>query len=467
MPENIITSLEECDRNLDIPLKNGAMYADLKLYVEHGSQIALRATSSDAQVFERIVGVARVIYGKAWGIHVIENPTKSSLKDACSRALKLARVADSTSILEKPITLAEAKQVTREVVRDCKVDPLTVEVEQKITFTKDIARRAESALKDSYGWCEVVYGDTRSDFSLINSEKTYIHEITPTIDLLVFLAARSGAVIESAGRFLGYSRGYEAIEQIERDKLVREIAERALKLVSGRSLSTSLQGNKLTVVMDSECSGALIHEAVGHPAEADFMLEAGSPFENKLGKQVAVKELTVYDDATIPGQYGTYSFDDEAVESRKICLIDDGVLKFLLHTRETAAEMNTQPTGSAHGLAHVPRCLMSNIYAEPRDWKQEELIEETRNGLYIQGIIKAQSNPVEGLFMIQPESATVIRNGELQETIRGVRIAGKAGEALRAIDGIGNRLTMRATVEKEFNISDGSPPLRVASLTIQ
>jgi len=467
VPDNIITSLEECVENLDMPLKNGATYADLKLYVEHGSQVALRATSSDAQVFERTVGVARVIYGKAWGIHVLENPTKTSLKDACSQALKLAKSADSTSILDKPITLAEVKQVRREVVCDCKVDPLTVEVEQKITFTKDIAKKAESTLKDSYGWCEVVYGDTRSNFSLINTEGTFIHEVTPTVDLLVFLVARSGEVVESAGRFLGFARGYEVIEEIESDRLIREIAERALKLARGRSLPPGLQGKKLAVVMDPECSGALIHETVGHPAEADFMLGAGSPFDNKLGEQVAVKELRVYDDATMPGQYGTYSFDDEAVESRKICLIDDGVLKSLLHTRETAAEMNTQPTGSAHGLAHVPRCLMSNIYAEPRDWKQEELIEETKNGIYMQGVIRAQSTPVEGLFVIQPESTTIILNGKLQETIRGARVTGKARDALKAIDGIGNRLIMRATVEKEFNISDGSPPIRLASLTVQ
>jgi TldD protein len=468
VPDRTLASLEECEKHLDTPLKNGATYADIKLYVEHGSQVALRATSSDSQFFEKTFGVARSIYGKAWGIHVVENPTNTSLKDASLKALKLAKVADSTSILEKPITLAGSKQVKREVVRDCKADPLAIELEQKISLTKDVAKIAIDVLRDSYGWCEIVYGDSRTDFSLINSEGTYIREVTPTVDLLVFLVAKSGEIIESAGRFIGYSKGYEAVEQIDKDKLVKEIAERALKLTSGRGMPTSLHGKKFTVVMDSDCSGALIHEAIGHPAEADFMLEAGSHLENKLGKQVAVKDLTVYDDATMRGQYGAYFFDDEAVESRKICLVDNGVLKSMLHTRESAAEMNTEPTGSAHGLAHIPRSLMSNIYAEPRDWKQEELIEETKNGIYVQGVVRAQGTPVEGLFTIQPEISTIIQHGELRETIRGARVIGKAQDALKTIDGIGNRLTMRATVEKEFNISDGSAPMRIiGSLRVQ
>ncbi|WXG46448.1 MAG: TldD/PmbA family protein [Candidatus Atabeyarchaeum deiterrae] len=466
MSDALQASIEECRGFLDALLKEGAYYADVKLYAEHGSQVAMRATSSDVQIFSKSVGVARVIYGKAWGIHVVEDPSKTSIKDACKYALKLARVADSASILDTPIKLADVKQVERNVAHEFKVNPLIVEVDEKIDLTKDLTQRAKDVLKDSYGWSEVVYGDVESDFSLVNSDGSQIREVTPSVDLLVYVAARSGAVFESASKYVGYTKGYEAIEEIDRSRLVKEIADRALRLASGKILPNTIRGQKPEVVMDSDCTGAFIHEVVGHPAEADFLLEAGSVFENKLAKQVAVKELTVCDDATLPGAYGAYAFDDEAVEARKICLVENGVLKSLLHTRETALELNAEPTGSAHGLTHVPRCLMSNIYLEPRDWKSEELIKETKNGIFIQGVVRAQSTPAEGLFMIQPESATIIHNGELRETFRGVTITGKIEETLTAIDGIGNKPAMRATVEKEFNISDGGPPIRVSSLRV-
>jgi TldD protein len=462
-----ITSLEECGEFLDPPLKEGATYADLKLYIEHGSQVALRATSSDVQVFDRSVGVARVVFGRAWGIHVVEKPSKALLRDACIYALKLAKTADSTSILDKPIRLADIDQANRRVRRECKVDPLKVEVDQKIDLAKDLEKRAEERLREAFGWCEIVYGDIQSDFSLISSEGSYINELTPSVDLLVYVTAKKGEVVESASKFLGYTKGYEVVEELERDQLIKEISERAMNLASGRNLQPNLRNQETTIVMDSECAGAFIHEAVGHTVEADFMLEAGSIFEDKLSKEVATKDLTVTDDATMSGQYGAYFYDDEAVEAKKTCLIEKGNLKSLLHTRETAAELNAQPTASAHGLTHVPRCLMSNIYMEPRDWKQEELIEETRNGLYVEGVVRAQSTPSEGLFMIQPESSTTIRNGKLCETIRGALVTGRIQDALKSIEGIGNKLTMRATVEKEFNISDGGPPIRVSSLRVQ
>jgi TldD protein len=467
VPNASTMSLDECQEFLDLPLKKGATYADLKLYVEHGSQVALRATSSDVQVFDRSVGVARVIFGRAWGIHVVEKPSKSSLRDACAIALKLAKVADSTSILDKPIKLAEINQANRSVKHECRVDPSEVEVDQKITLIKDLEKRAEDRLREAFGWCEIVYGDIQSDFSLISSEGAHINELTPTVDLLVYVTAKKGEVVESASKFLGYTKGYEVVEELDRDRLVQEVSDRAMNLASGRSLQPNLRNQETTIVMDSECAGAFIHEAVGHTVEADFMLEAGSVFENKLSKEVAAKELTVTDDATMPGQYGTYFYDDEAVEARKTCLVEKGNLKSLLHTRETAAELNAQPTASAHGLAHVPRCLMSNIYMEPSDWKKEELIEETRNGLYIEGVVRAQSTPSEGLFMIQPESSTTIHSGKLCETIKSMVVTGRIQDALKSIEGIGNRLTMRASVEKEFNISDGGPPMRMHLLRIQ
>lgn len=467
MSRTAINSLEEYENFLDEPLKAGATYADLKLYVEHGSQAALRATSSDFQTFDRSVGVARVVFGKAWGIHVVEKPSPGSLKEACVLALKLAKTADSTSILEKPIKLADIHQDKRRIEHEYKVDPQAVEVDQKISFVRNLEERARDTLKESFGWCEIVYGDIQSDFSLINSEGAYINELTPSVDLLVYIAARRGEVVEGASKFIGYTKGYEAIEGADIDGLVKRTAERALKLVSAKNPATDLQGKEIAVVMDSDCSGAFIHEAVAHPAEADFMLEAGSVFEDNMEKQIAAQELTVLDDATMPGEYGTYSYDDEAVEARKICLIEKGTLRSLLHTRESAYEMSTQPTGSAHGLTHVPRCLMSNIYLEPRDWKHEELIEETSKGVYIEGVVRAQCTPIDGSLMIQPEVATIIRKGELQDTIRGRVITGRVPQALKTLDGIGDKLSMRATVEKEFNISDGGPPIRLASLRLQ
>jgi TldD protein len=452
---------------LQEPLKGGATYADLKLYVERGSQAALRATSSDFQTFDRSVGVARVIFGKGWGIQVVEKPSFSSLKDACSLALKLAKSADSTSILEKPIRLADTRQAECRVKHEYKVDPLTVEVDQKVKLVEDMEQIARDSLKESFGWCEVVYGDIQSDFWLINSEGACINELTTSLDLLVYVAARSGEAVEGASKFIGYTQGYEAIKDIDLDTLVKGTAERALKLASAKSSATDLLGKKIPVVMDSDCTGAFVHEAVAHPAEADFMLEAGSIFEDSVNEQIGVKELTVFDDATMPGQYGTYSYDDEGVKARKILIIENGILRSLLHTRETAYEMSTQPTGSAHGLTHVPRCLMSNIYLQPRDWKQEELIEETKKGVYIEGVVRAQSTPINGSLMIQPEITTIIHNGELQETIRDRVITGRIQEALKTLDGIGSKLSLRATVEKEFNITDGGPAIRLASVRLR
>jgi PmbA protein len=72
-----------------------------------------------------------------------------------------------------------------------------------------------------------------------------------------------------------------------------------------------------------------------------------------LGTQIAVPLLSVYDDALHQANIGAETFDGEGTPTRRVALIDQGVLTGFLHSAGTAKRMNAQPTGHANMGAKV------------------------------------------------------------------------------------------------------------------
>ncbi len=66
-----------------------------------------------------------------------------------------------------------------------------------------------------------------------------------------------------------------------------------------------------------------------------------------LGTSVAVPFLSLHDDGLHSGNVGASAFDGEGTPTRRISLIDGGVLKSFLHSEATARAFGVTPTGHA------------------------------------------------------------------------------------------------------------------------
>ena len=65
----------------------------------------------------------------------------------------------------------------------------------------------------------------------------------------------------------------------------------------------------------------------------------------KLGQKIAGDNVTVIDDGTIPGGFGTSPFDGEGIPTRRTVVIENGVLKSYLLNTYTAKKLGLQTTG--------------------------------------------------------------------------------------------------------------------------
>jgi len=130
-----------------------------------------------------------------------------------------------------------------------------------------------------------------------------------------------------------------------------------------------------------------------------------------------------------------------------------------LHTRWTASVLNSEPMGNARGLSVMPRPMQTNLVIKPGDWRLEEMIEETRRGFMLRGLIRAVLHP-EGIITLEPEVVEVIRNGEVRGAVKIKRVLIPL-KALLNIDAVGRKLYYRPSIEKMFLISELSPLVRL------
>ena len=192
-------------------------------------------------------------------------------------------------------------------------------------------------------------------------------------------------------------------------------------------------------MVQRDAVGLLVHEAIGHTVEADFVL-SGSVARDRIGTRVASDLVTLCDSGASeiePGAGGTLLVDDEGVPTKRTTIIENGFLRSYLHNRESAAHFGVEPTGNARAwdYSDQPLIRMRNTWMMPGDSSLEEMIADTEDGYLLEGPRNGQADAT-GEFMFAVQTARRIRNGKLGELVRGVTISGVAFEVLATVDRI-------------------------------
>jgi len=357
--------------------------------------------------------------------------------------------------------LAEVAPVVDTVLTEAGTNPLTIPLAEK------------KSLLDEYNdiiWgtpriqtSTINYGDTHKKVVFLNSLGSYIEQERTDIMLRLTAVATEGSEVQQAGVSLGSRNDFSAIQGLHQQ--VEQLAQRAVELLS----APQVKGGEYTVVLDPVLAGVFVHEAFGHLSESDFVYENDHLREiMTLGKQFGRAELNIVDSAQVPGLRGSYKYDDEGVPATKTYLIREGKLVGRLHSRETAAKMDEEPTGNARAInyRHPPIVRMTNTYIEPQSASFEEIIGDIKEGVYARNWYGGQTSME--MFTFSAGEAFMIRNGKIAELLRPVVLTGNVFNTLSNIDAIGNDLDMNQGGgcgkggQSPLPVSNGSPHIRIS-----
>ncbi|MEX0943799.1 MAG: TldD/PmbA family protein [Pseudomonadales bacterium] len=228
------------------------------------------------------------------------------------------------------------------------------------------------------------------------------------------------------------------------------------------------KGGTHTIVLSPELTGMLAHEAMGHPCEADMVL-GGSVTGKLVSQQVASPLVTMIDFAhSYNGEelmIPVYA-DDEGTTARDAVLIENGILKNFMTSRETAARLGIPSTGNARAYNYndEPLVRMRNTAILPGTSKLEDMIADVEDGYFLMRTGNGQADSTSE-FMFGIDLAYEIKNGKLGNAIRNTTVSGTAIDMLKTVDAVSDDMYWECNgycgKKQLMVVSSGGPALRV------
>lgn len=406
----------------------------------------------------------RVLYRGAWGFASAPALTDQALADAADRAARIAKgVGESAG---PGAALAPVEPSRDEVTTPMRKSILDAGIEAKLA----ILESTYEALKD-YDFIAnttAAYRDSYTLQEITSSEGAHVVTRTPRVLWSVEIVGRKGGDIQSIRRRIGGTAGLEAFDGDRNADAAREGAASLVALLAGRAPPSGA----MPVIADNGLCGVFAHEAVGHAAEGDLVATGNSCLEGRLGEAVASEAVSIRDDPTIPGLFGSFAYDDEGVRARPKALVEDGVLRGLILSRETAARLGLAANGGARAESyhHRPIVRMSNTYVDMGDATFREMLEGIRLGVYAKESRGGQVNTSRGIFQFNAQEAYLIENGEITKPLRDVSLSGKTLDILKQIDLVGKDLVLGhpgiCGKGQSAPVGDGGPHIRIAKCVV-
>ena len=237
------------------------------------------------------------------------------------------------------------------------------------------------------------------------------------------------------------------------EKVGRIAAERTIRRLGARRVKTA----RVPVVFDPMVSTSIL-EHIFEGINGDSVYRGASFLAGKLGEKIAGDNVTVIDDGTIPGGFGTSPFDGEGIPTRRTVVIENGVLKSYLLNTYTAKKLGLQTTANAsRGLAGTPGIGPGNYFLQPGQKSAKELIANIKEGLYVTEFLGQGVNLVTGDYS-RGASGLWISNGELGYPVEEITVAGNLKDLFFNVSEIASDLEFRGSV--------AAPTIRVDGLTV-
>ena len=419
---------------LESALGGGDAFVELRYHGKSTRALTVEKSRVERSEARKRSGVGVRVLEGGWGFAATGDLDKRSVARAVERARTAARAAGAAR--RRPATELPRVELARGEFSQPGVDELSGRsLEERLELAVGLeARMRSSSSAVSSATCS--YNETFEEKAIVTSDgaRAAFKLVRPELRLQA-VAEKKGQLstgFESVGATGGWQCLFRGVE-------AETFADKAARTATDLLSAGHPEGGRAVVILAPSIVGLLVHEAIGHTTEADFV-EAGSVAAGRLGSRVGSELVTLCDSGAsefYQGAGGTIPVDDEGVVAARTTIIKEGILRSYLHNRESAARFGVAPTGNARAWEYSdqPLIRMRNTYLEPGESALEEMIASTEDGYLLDGPRNGQADAT-GEFMFGVQEARRIRRGKLGELVRGVTIAGIAFDVMATVDAV-------------------------------
>lgn len=458
--QNLQIPDEILHKALATALKRGGDFADV--YVENRvtRSLLLEEGKFKSAVFGLVRGAGvRVIDGDKTGYAYTDELTEEKI-------LRAAEVASFIATSGKKIQPVSLKEEKRPSYISVKI-PLQDVVDARRMEIMKRAHEAALGYDPRIKMASIDYYDEIRDRIIATSEGVLLRSSLPLIFFIVQTLSVGNNTSHLGRERLSRHAGLEMFDELPPERAAREAARESVAMLEAREAPAG----KMDVVIQNGWGGVLVHEAVGHPLEADNIARETGAFIGKLGQKVAADIFTMVDDGSLPNYRGTTDFDDEGTQMKKNVLIEKGVLVKYMTDILSAKQLNMERTGNGRreSFRYYPIPRMTNTYIEKGKDKPEDIVASTKSGLYVQSLSGGSVNPTTGVFNFTCREAYLIEDGKKTVPVRGATIIGSCLDIITKIDAVGNDLDFGPGIcgkGQAAEVTAGQPTVRIRGITV-
>ena len=375
---------------------------------------------------ERGAGV-RVVAGERASYAYTNLLTTAALLDA-SRAAR-------AGLAEGPVVPRDLRRVETAAVHTVGVPPGSVDAPTRV----EALREADDAARGrgpSVRQVVANLADVTQRILIATSDGLLATDSRTRVRLAVQVIAARHGVIATGFEAPGHSGGFELLDAHPAAKVAERAADKALTMLDAKPSPAG----EFPVVLAPGTGGVLVHEACGHGLEADTLVKEASVYAKRRGDRLGSEAVTIVDDATVDGSWGSLAIDDEGTPAQRTVLFDEGVLVGHLSDRKSARKIGHDPTGNGRrqSYAHLPIVRMTNTDLEPGNDDPAEIVRSIERGVYAAHFAGGEVNPATGNFVFGMSEAYMILDGEIAHPIKGANLIGNGPQVLARIDAIGD-----------------------------
>jgi len=278
-----------------------------------------------------------------------------------------------------------------------------------------------------------------------------------------FARARSStgymvSAVVLAGEGDGKERDYDYRAARHESDLVDPavIGQKAGERAVSRLKPAMVKSGAMPVIFDPRVGNSLIGHLIGAISGTSIARKTSFLLDD-MGGQLFDTRLSVIDDPHRPRGLASRSFDGEGLPTQQRNIIDQGKLTSWLLESASARQLGLLPTGNAsRGSAGAPGVSASNLHLAGGEGSVADLINDVKNGVYIDELVGQGVNLVTGDYS-RGAAGFRIENGEITGAISEFTVAGKLKDMFAA---------MRAAGDLQFTYSNNAPTLRIDGMTV-
>ena len=422
--------------------------------VHSGSHLSVKVRLSEPELVEeagsRALGL-RVMVGQRVASTYTSDLSEAGQQTLIDDALELARLSESDEFAGPPDASELSSQLQWEDLDTFDEEVSRISADEAL----DRALRGERAAFDfdpritnSEG---ASFTRARGVSALVTSGGFTGSDCGTYASIVVNPIADDEGGKKRSGYHWSASRHYADVEDSQ--AVGEEAARRTIAQLGAKKLPTQ----ELPVIFDKDTAGSILGLFAGCVLGGAIWRKS-SYLIDRVGTRVASDLVDIVDDPLLPRGPGSRAFDGEGLLSRRNVVVAGGVLQTYLMDTYSARKLGLKSTGSAsRSAAGGISPSSSNLILKASSQSRDELIADTKHGLYVTGMMGFGFNAVTGDFS-RGASGFLIQDGELSHPVSEVTISLNLDQLLQRIDAVADDLDQRTAIV--------SPTFRVSSMTL-